>query len=72
MKPVSYYLQDIYPINPVIGGRVVCKIIGHPRQEEFQGSGCQITSLIVAVSDDCTEFETLNTYYKPFRSAEWI
>lgn len=66
-KPVAYYMQDIYPISPTVGGQVVCKIIGHPRQGEFEGT-CQITSQILWVSGDHTEWETQNTYYKPYRN----
>ncbi len=66
-KPVAYYIQDIYPICPKVGGQVLCKIVGHPRQDEFE-STCQITSRVVWVSSSGDEWETQNTYYKPYRN----
>lgn len=66
-KPVAYYVQDIYTISPRIGGQVICKIVGHPRQDEFE-SATQITSKVVWVSPNGDEFQTMNTHYKPWRN----
>lgn len=66
-KPVAYYIQDVYTISPRVGGKVICNIVGHPRQGEFE-STCQITSQILWVSEDRAEWETQNTYYKPYRN----
>lgn len=67
-KPVAYYMQDAVPISPRVGGQVICKIVGHPRQDEFERA-YQITSQILWVSADKNEWETQNTYYKPYRNS---
>ena len=67
MKPTVLYTMDTVYGSPRInvGGRAYVRALNHPRL-----GNCDAHTSIVLKTFDDGSFETLNTIYKPHRSAK--
>lgn len=62
VKPTVYYFEQLAPV--VVGQRAMVTAASHPVLGRTSGVGEYLnTSLVVAVGEDGTSFETQNTLY---------